>query len=100
MVADIVRIDRRHCMTIIPERLKIREVCENMVPKNLTREEKDAQKHICTDFMKRLAVFLTGILLTGSDSIFPILFAVVLLLCLVFCSPCYSATDATGIRNK
>jgi hypothetical protein len=39
---------------ILHDQLNMKKVCAKMVPKNLTQEQKDNRKNICSDIMERI----------------------------------------------
>jgi hypothetical protein len=54
MIAEMVNMDKEMVRQILHDQLNMRKVCAKMVPKNLTQEQKDNQKNICSDTMERI----------------------------------------------
>jgi hypothetical protein len=53
MIAEMVNMDKEKVRQILHEQLNMRKVCAKMVPKNITQEQKDNRKNICSDIMER-----------------------------------------------
>lgn len=54
MIADMVNTNRETVRQILHDELNMTKICAKMVPKNLTQEQKDHRKNICSDIMDRL----------------------------------------------
>ena len=53
MIADMVSINRETVRQILHNELNIQKVCAKLVLKNLTEEQKDNRKDICTDILQK-----------------------------------------------
>jgi transposase len=51
MISEMVNMDKETVRQIFHDRLNMRKVCAKLVPKNLTQEQKDNRKNICSDIM-------------------------------------------------
>lgn len=51
MIADMVNTNRETVRQILHDELNMTKICAKMVPKNLTQEQKDHRKNICSDIM-------------------------------------------------
>jgi hypothetical protein len=54
MIAEMVNMDKEMVRQILHDQLNMRKVCAKMVPKELTQEQKDNRKNICSDIMERV----------------------------------------------
>lgn len=54
IIADMVNINKETVRQTLHDELNMTKVCAKMVPKNLTQEQKDNRKAICSDIMERL----------------------------------------------
>jgi hypothetical protein len=54
MIAEMVNMDKEMVRQILHDQLNMRKVCAKMVPKNLTQEQKDNRKNICSDVMEQI----------------------------------------------
>jgi hypothetical protein len=52
MITEIVNMEKEMVRQILHDKLNIRKVCAKMVQKNLTQEQKDNWKNICSDIME------------------------------------------------
>jgi len=54
MIVDMVNINKETVRQILHDELNMTKVCAKLVPKNLTQDQKDNRKNICSDTMERL----------------------------------------------
>ena len=54
MIADMVNTNKETVRQILHDELNMSKVCAKLVPKNLSQEQKDNRKEICSDIMDRL----------------------------------------------
>jgi hypothetical protein len=54
MIAEMVNMDKEMLKQILHYQFKIMKICAKMVPKNLTHEQKNNQKNICSDIMEQM----------------------------------------------
>lgn len=55
MIGDMLNINKETVRQILHDELNMKKVCAKLVPKNLTQEQKDNRKDICSDIVARLA---------------------------------------------
>jgi len=66
-IAEQVNIDREIIRIILTEDLDMRKVCAKMVPKELTKEQKQRRVTICQHLLERQGDIL-GHLITGDET--------------------------------
>ena len=66
-LAEQVNMDRETVRKIITEDLDMRKVCANVVPKEITQEQKQRKVTICQDFLERQDDIL-GRVITGDET--------------------------------
>lgn len=54
MIADMLNTNKEIIKQILHDELNMTKVCAEIVPKNLTREQKDNRMNVCSEIMKRL----------------------------------------------
>jgi hypothetical protein len=54
MIAEMANMDKEIVRQVLHDQSNMRKVYAKMVPKNLTQEQKDNQKNICSDIMERI----------------------------------------------
>lgn len=54
MIIDMINIDKETVRQILHNNLNMNKVCAKMVPKNLSQDQKDNRKNICSDILQMI----------------------------------------------